>query len=186
MPVARGDLPKAWRADPPLAGIRPLQVRIESIYAQELAAKLGKKIVYIATGEGLDKEMEKRIKKHKRTRKTSWKTIEEPKNINKVILNLKGRKISVLIDCLTLLTSNLLLEGLKEREILRKIRDLLKTLKKKKFQAILVSNEVGLGIVPDNKLGRDFRDILGRVNQIVAQAAEEVYFMVSGLPVKVK
>jgi adenosylcobinamide kinase/adenosylcobinamide-phosphate guanylyltransferase len=158
----------------------------KSIYAQELASNLSKKIVYIATGEGLDGEMRKRIKKHKKLRKTEWKTIEEPRNIDKAVLNLKGRKILVLIDCLTLLTSNLLLEGLREREILRKIRDLLKTLKKKKFQAILVSNEVGLGIVPDNKLGRDFRDILGRVNQIAAQSAEKVYLMVSGLPVKVK
>lgn len=158
----------------------------KSDYAQKLASKSKKPVIYVATGEALDEEMKKRIEKHRKKRADNWKTIEEPKNVDKVILNLKEKKHLILIDCLTLLISNLILANLKEKEILKKVRNLLKVLKDKQFETVIVSNEVGMGVVPAHKLGRNFRDVAGRINQIIAQRADEVYFMISGIPLRIK
>ncbi len=92
----------------------------------------------------------------------------------------------ILIDCLTLLVSNLILTGNSQKQIIEKVKELLQILNKKKSRIIMVSNEVGLGLVPANKLGREFRDIAGKVNQIVAIEAGEVLFMAAGLPMKLK
>lgn len=158
----------------------------KSRFAIEQAKGIGKKVAFIATCKPMDKEMEERISIHKKTRPANWQTFEEPRDIP-LLLKKMGQKIEVIIiDCLTLLVSNLLLAGLKQKDIEKSCKDILSTLKKLKTHAIIVSNEVGLGIVPDNKLAREFRDIAGRINQVVTKEANEVFFMASGLALKIK
>jgi adenosylcobinamide kinase/adenosylcobinamide-phosphate guanylyltransferase len=142
-------------------------------------------VVYVATASGLDEEMKRRIERHRKKRPSSWKTIEERKDISKIFAKL-GKASVVIIDCLTILISNLLLSGEKEAATLRKIKEFLGSLRKRKLTALIVSNEVGMGIVPENRLGRNFRDIAGQSNQIVAKMADEVYLLEAGIPVKIK
>ena len=156
----------------------------KSTFAQKLANKLSKKVTYIATAQARDKEMELRIKIHRKNRPSHWKTVEREKNVTEVLSRIAEKNEVILLDCLTLLISNLLLSG--EKKILKKIKQLVNEVKKAKVTVLIVSNEVGMGIVSDNKLARRFRDMAGRANQIVAQAADEVYLVVSGIPVKVK
>jgi adenosylcobinamide kinase/adenosylcobinamide-phosphate guanylyltransferase len=157
----------------------------KSTYALALAGKK-KKVAFIATCQARDKEMSNRIKLHKKSRPIHWETFEEP-HAPSVLLEKKGNTFEIiLIDCLTLLISNLMLKGTKEKEIKLEIYRLLNLLKKTKAESIIVSNEVGLGIVPDNRLARDFRDIAGKINQVVAEESDRVFFMVSGMPMQVK
>jgi len=156
----------------------------KSVFAQKLANRLNKKVTYIATAQARDKEMELRIKIHRKNRPAHWKTVEMEKNITEVLSRVAEKSEVILLDCLTLLISNLLLSG--EKKILKEIRRLVDEVKRAKATVLIVSNEVGMGIVPNNNLARRFRDIAGRANQIVAQAADEVYLVVSGIPVKVK
>ncbi len=156
----------------------------KSTYAIELARK--NKVAFIATCQALDNEMAERIKLHKKTRPGDWQTFEEPYKISP-LLNKIGAKFEViLIDCLTLLVSNLMLKGMKGDDIIKEIKSILVVLNKIKAKAIIVSNEVGLGIVPITKLGRGFRDIAGKVNQVVAAESDELFFMISGIPAKIK
>lgn len=157
----------------------------KSSYALTLAKK-HKKVVFIATCQALDKEMQERINLHKETRPKHWETFEEPKELVKLLAKIDSRFDCILIDCLTLLVSNLMLSGNNQKQTLKKIEELLFTLNRKKAKVILVSNEVGLGLVPANRLGRDFRDIAGKVNQLAAQQAGQVFFMAAGLPLKIK
>lgn len=157
----------------------------KSSYALSLA-KQHKKVAFIATCQGLDKEMQERIRLHKKSRPKHWETFEEPRDLAKLLGKMHNSFDCIIIDCLTLLVSNLIFYGNSQKQILKKIEELLVVLKKKKVRAILVSNEVGLGLVPVNKLAREFRDIAGRVNQLVAQDADEVFFTVSGIPLKIK
>jgi adenosylcobinamide kinase/adenosylcobinamide-phosphate guanylyltransferase len=156
----------------------------KSTFAQKLANNLSKKVTYIATAEAKDKEMELRIKIHRKNRPAHWRTVEREKNVTEILSQVAEKSEVILLDCLTLLISNLLLSGAKK--ILKEIRRLVDEVKRAKATVLIVSNEVGMGIVPDNKLARRFRDIAGRANQIVAQAADEVYLVVSGISVKVK
>lgn len=157
----------------------------KSIYALSLA-KEHKKVAFIATCQALDKEMQERIKLHRKSRPKNWKTFEEAKDLTPLLAKIGNNFDCIVIDCFTLLVSNLILSGHKEDEILRNVDLLLAKLRRKKTEAIIVSNEVGLGIVPANKLGRNFRDIAGRVNQTVTAKADAVFFMVAGLPWKIK
>jgi adenosylcobinamide kinase/adenosylcobinamide-phosphate guanylyltransferase len=157
----------------------------KSTYALELAKK-HKDVAFIATGQGLDREMKERIKLHKKSRPRHWQTFEEAKDVALMLASMDNKFDCIVIDCLTLLVSNLLLAKVNHKTIEAKIDRMLEHLRKKKGKAIIVSNEVGLGVVPANKLGRDFRDIAGRVNQVVAKEADEVYFMVSGIASKIK
>jgi adenosylcobinamide kinase/adenosylcobinamide-phosphate guanylyltransferase len=145
-------------------------------------AKDGRKVAFIATCQPLDKEMEKRITIHKKTRPPYWHVFEEPEDVDLLLKKISDRFDVIVVDCLTILISNLLLKGLKEKDIGKKIKRMMNV----RADVIIVSNEVGLGIVPDNELARDFRDIAGKMNQIVAEEADEVFFMVSGLPMKIK
>lgn len=158
----------------------------KSDFAIKLAKKTAKHILFVATANPLDKEMDSRIKLHKKNRPLHWKTIEEPKDLISVFKKLPKKFDLILIDCLTLFISNLLCDGRTDREIENKINFILKLLRKSKFKSIIISNEVGLGIVPDNPLARRFRDLAGRINQKVASVSDEVYFMVSGLSIKMK
>ncbi|TAM37877.1 bifunctional adenosylcobinamide kinase/adenosylcobinamide-phosphate guanylyltransferase [bacterium] len=157
----------------------------KSTYALSLANKY-RKVAFIATCQGLDKEMRERIRLHKESRPKHWETFEEPKEPARLIEKLNSSFDCILIDCLTLLVSNLVLDGHCQKAVIRNIERLLFVLGKKKAKIILVSNEVGLGLVPANKLGREFRDIAGRANQLVANKADEVFFTVSGIALKIK
>lgn len=157
----------------------------KSSYASSLAKRY-KKVAFVATCQGLDKEMRQRIKLHKESRPKHWETFEEPGDLAKLIGKLSNRFDCILLDCLTLFVSNLILTGDKQEQIFKKIKELLFVLGNKRARVILVSNEVGLGLVPANRLGRDFRDIAGRVNQIAAKQADRVFFIAAGLPLKIK
>jgi len=158
----------------------------KSGFAVNLAKESGAKTAFIATCMRLDKEMKERVALHKKSRPTGWKTFECGEDILEILKKLDSKFDVILIDCLTLFISSLLLKGLRESSIEKKIGDILAALKKINARTIIVSNEVGLGIVPANKLARNFRDIAGRINQSVAGSADEVFFMVSGIPWKVK
>lgn len=158
----------------------------KSSYALKLAGSQKGKVIYIATAAALDSEMEKRIKFHKRARRKDWLTIEEPLDILKAVKKISRKNVVIILDCLTLLISNLMLGGFKDVAIYKKIKSIATALKKNAELSIVVTNEVGGGIVPDNKLARKFRDLQGNANQIVAEAADCVYFLVSGIPMKIK
>lgn len=154
----------------------------KSSYALGLA-KACKKVAFIATCEPLDKEMRQRISLHKKSRPKHWHTFDEPRDICALLNKISHKYDFLIIDCLTLLISNLLIV---KRNPEVEIKRILACLKKFKGKTAVVSNEVGLGIVPDTALGRAFRDIAGRINQTVAREAKNVYFMVSGIPWRIK
>lgn len=158
----------------------------KSGFAIGLAKKTARRVAFIATARPEDEEMKRRIKLHKKKRPSKWKTIEEPRDLASLIKNLPRRYRLIIIDCLTIYISNLMLEGRSDRYIEREVSCILKIIKNSDFESIIVSNEVGLSLVPDNPLGRRFRDLAGRVNQLVSGAADKAYFIVSGLPIKIK
>ena len=158
----------------------------KSRYAVDLAKELNKKTVYIATMTFKDAEMKERIKAHQKARPAEWQTVEEGKDIDTILMNLNGLCDVVLLDCLTMMTSNLLLELNDEKKVIQQIESLLKVIDDSDMTVLVVTNEVGSGIVPDKKLGRNFRDLAGCVNQLFAQAADEVYLMVAGIGLKIK
>jgi adenosylcobinamide kinase/adenosylcobinamide-phosphate guanylyltransferase len=157
----------------------------KSTYAISLAKKY-KKVAFIATAHALDREMKKRIQWHQKVRPQEWKTYEEPENPAPLIKKIGNLYECILLDCLTLLISNLILKKYREEKIIKTINALLSASKDKKAKIIMVSNEVGLGLVPANKLGRNFRDIAGKINQLIAVQADEVFFAISGIPIKIK
>jgi adenosylcobinamide kinase/adenosylcobinamide-phosphate guanylyltransferase len=139
------------------------------------------KLVYIATARALDSEMAERIAEHERRRGNRWTTVEEPLYIEKRIRESAGCGI-IVIDCLTLWLTNLIGEGRKDREILKEAERVASACTDCGTGVIAVSNEVGLGIVPENPLGRRFRDLAGRTNQFFAEAADEVFLVTAGMP----
>lgn len=158
----------------------------KSRLAVKLAEQKGGKVAFIATCMPKDLEMKRRIYVHKNSRPGHWKTFEDPKDIT-LLLNSIGSKFNlIIIDCLTLLVSGFMLNGLKKNAIETKINRMLAALRKINAQSIIVSNEVGLGIVPENKLARDFRDIAGRINQSVAAKSDAVFLVFAGIPLKLK
>jgi adenosylcobinamide kinase/adenosylcobinamide-phosphate guanylyltransferase len=162
----------------------------KSSYAQKLAADIGGRVLFVATAEAKDEDMRLRIEKHKKSRPESWDTLESPVEVAKAIGKKDGDYTVVLVDCITMLVSNVMLQAGNEKsaesEVLKEIDSLISIMNSKTAAYILVSNEVGWGIVPDNELSRNYRDLLGRANQLLAQHADEVYLMVSGIPVKIK
>lgn len=167
----------------------------KSSYAEKLAAELsdGAGALYVATAQAWDDEMRARIAKHKADRPASWRTVEAPLNAAaSAAAAIQGEPV-VLLDCLTLLTSNAILtlpEGATAQEAeaaaLVEARGILDAFRSGAATWIVVSNEVGLGIVPAYPLGRLYRDALGRANQKLAAEADRVVFMVAGLAMKVK
>lgn len=171
----------------------------KSRFAHELANDMSDKVLFVATAEALDVDMKLRIENHQNERPDSWKTLEKPVNIAEGIEQNIGDAEVVLIDCLTLLVSNIMLgeeRGFSESDdpdmdaITRRVETEIESIKsiveKASATFIIVSNEVGLGLVPENRQARIYRDILGRANQLMAEFADEVYFMISGIPMKVK
>lgn len=153
----------------------------KSTLAEARTLELGSPAVYIATAQALDDEMEARIATHKARRGPEWRTHFAPHDLPAALDATDG--LPRLVDCLTLWLSNLMLAG---QDWQVHTHELLAALRRQEAPVVLVSNEVGMGIVPDNRLAREFRDAAGFLNQRVAAAADEVIFAVAGLPMKVK
>jgi len=153
----------------------------KSARAQALAEAAGAARVYIATAEALDEEMEARIARHKADRGAGWRTVETPLELVPALEDAAAPV--VLVDCLTLWLSNLMHHG---RDVEAETHALCACLGQYRGEVILVSNEVGLGLVPETPLGRAFRDAQGRLNQQVAAACEVVEFVAAGLPLRLK
>jgi adenosyl cobinamide kinase/adenosyl cobinamide phosphate guanylyltransferase len=158
----------------------------KSRHALALARNISGEKLYVATAEALDSEMEERIAKHQQERGEGWETYEEPTDLVKVLKQLENRSGVLVLDCLTLWLSNLLIKDYSQEYILKEAVALMDQSEQMQCQLIFVTNEVGAGIVPENKLARDFRDIVGAVNQLAAQRCGEVVHMVSGIPVTIK
>jgi adenosylcobinamide kinase/adenosylcobinamide-phosphate guanylyltransferase len=170
----------------------------KSRFAVELAAKRGQQVLFVATAEARDVEMEHKIAEHRRHRPSDWRTLEAPLSVGKAVAEELGDDQVVVLDCLTLLVSNILGRLTEQRDVgqtdtellevqvAEEIRALLDTIESSGASCYIVSNEVGSGLVPVTPLGRVYRDLLGRANQMVADRADEVYLMVAGLPVRVK
>ncbi|MXX93943.1 MAG: bifunctional adenosylcobinamide kinase/adenosylcobinamide-phosphate guanylyltransferase, partial [Chloroflexi bacterium] len=138
---------------------------------------------FVATGVGFDEGMRERIERHRADRDSSWRTVEEAVEVWDVIGSECQEGRVVVLDCLTLWLNNLMLE---DRDVESDLERLVEALESVEGELILVSNEIGLGLVPDTELGREFRDLHGRMNQRVAAVCDRVLFMVAGLPVVVK
>jgi adenosylcobinamide kinase/adenosylcobinamide-phosphate guanylyltransferase len=164
----------------------------KSSYAEKLAAELGSRVVYIATAEAKDEEMKARIQAHRLNRPDSWYTLEAPHNVAAVLSGIDYQPEVLLLDCLTLLVSNILLllesnsPATIEAAIQAEIETILAVHQDLAVPLIVVSNEVGLGLVPPYALGRIYRDLLGHANQQLAALAQRVIFMVAGIPMVVK
>ena len=158
----------------------------KSRYALHYANQHFSKKLFMATCEALDEEMTRRIETHKKARGPEWQTIEEPIEIVRKIRE-SGRDVEViLIDCLTLWLYNLLMKWDNDLEIIDETEKLIETIKQSPASFILVSNEVGMGIVPADALSRRYRDLLGTMNQRIAEALDTAIFMVSGIPIFLK
>lgn len=155
----------------------------KSRYAQQRAEALEGRHVFIATAEAWDNEMRDRIARHRADRDARWTTVDAPYELPAAIREGNQNDTVLLVDCLTLWASNLLLA---ERDIEAATADLVTAINAFEGTLILVANEVGMGIVPDNILARRFRDAAGRINQAVAAAAHEVTLVVAGLPLQLK
>ena len=155
----------------------------KSRYALELGESVSEDRVFVATGVGFDVGMRERIDRHRADRDSSWRTVEEAVTVWDVIGSECREGRVVVLDCLTLWLNNLMLE---ERDVESDLERLVESLESVEGELILVSNEIGLGLVPDTELGREFRDLHGRMNQRVAGVCDRVLFMVAGLPVVVK
>ena len=154
----------------------------KSRHAETLVGQCAVPHAYIATAQAFDDEMRARIDEHRARRSADWQTIDAPFELVSALNDVPDGR-PVLVDCLTLWLTNVMLA---ERDVDQESRQLADVLAKPRGPWFVVSNEVGLGIVPDNPLGRRFRDAAGRLNQMVAERASSVIFMVAGLPMKVK
>ncbi|HEY5584735.1 MAG TPA: bifunctional adenosylcobinamide kinase/adenosylcobinamide-phosphate guanylyltransferase [Ruminiclostridium sp.] len=171
----------------------------KSTFAEDKAKEFGENVLYVATSKPIDDEMKQRIAKHRAQRPAQWETLEEYKNLDVALATIIRDKDAVMLDCITIMITNLMLDQcfdwdnltrdkVEEIEYMieQQIGRLISISKVAEVPFILVTNEVGLGVVPPSTIGRDFRDIAGRMNQILAKAADEVYFCVSGISMKVK
>jgi len=165
----------------------------KSSFAEKLAGNIGRKVTFIATAQALDEEMTDRIAKHQSNRPKHWETHEEPYQVGQVIQKVGEKTEVVLIDCLTLLVSNLMQDyredasnNILAKNIIMQIKKIVRESLQCSATVIIVSNEVGLGLVPANPMGRFFRDILGQANQIIGADADRVYFMTAGIPLLIK
>ena len=169
----------------------------KSRFAQELALKLGEPVLFVATAEASDEEMQRRIDEHQRSRPAAWRTLEITTHIgSQIVQNIGGAKV-VIVDCMTLLISNIFNQhshqtneqidaSIIEKEVTTEISELVECINQVDASFIMVTNEVGTGLVPVGRVGRLYRDLLGKANQILAEHADEVYLMVAGLPVLIK
>ncbi|GAB4542561.1 MAG: bifunctional adenosylcobinamide kinase/adenosylcobinamide-phosphate guanylyltransferase [Anaerolineae bacterium] len=171
----------------------------KSDYAEQLVAGYGPRVLYVATAEVKDEEMRARVQMHRARRNTSWTTLEAPAQVGAALLAARPAADAILLDCLTLLVTNLVLayagdeemvdpvdEEAADAAVAAEIEALLKAQTQLGLPMVVVSNEVGLGVVPPYPLGRLYRDVLGRANQRLAAIADRVYLLIAGLPMTLK
>ncbi len=165
----------------------------KSDYAQRLAGETGRPVLYVATATAGDEEMAERIARHRAARPAHWRTVEAPVGVGRALAEVLEDGEVVLLDCLTLLVANLLMElgesadaDVLEGRVTAELEDLLTVCAAHRADLIVVSNEVGMGLVPPYPMGRVYRDVLGQANQWLAARADRVIFMVAGLPMVVK
>jgi adenosylcobinamide kinase/adenosylcobinamide-phosphate guanylyltransferase len=166
----------------------------KSSFALDKASGVTGKKAFIATAEALDEEMNERINRHKAERGDEWETYEEPLKVSGALVDAAGRHRAVVLDCLTIWLSNVLIGEADTQENINKLVDTLIEIKESPVcttgpgcsELYVVSNEVGMGIVPENALAREFRDLAGKLNQRIAEISDEAYLVVSGIPVKIK
>ncbi len=171
----------------------------KSNYAESLCKNQNNNTAYIATSIPFDKEMEDRVKKHQDSRPGEWKTYEIYKDIYEIVKDLDKNHKTVILDCVTLLVNNLMFtfdididnstqEEVNELEnyIKEQVKLLLNEIRKTNLYFVIVTNELGMGVVPGNRLSRIYSDIVGRINQQISKESDEVYFVVSGIPMKIK
>lgn len=173
----------------------------KSSFAEKHVKELDGKILYIATAIAFDEEMKDRIRKHQSVRPSNWVTYEGFEDLDQVILNGNNEYAGLLLDCVTLWVTNLFFKYINtenydsltmkevnevEKSILNEVNKFIRRLKETSIEAVLVTNEIGSSLVPENKLGRIFRDIQGRINQQLGHACDEVYLVVCGQPLKIK
>lgn len=154
----------------------------KSSFAEKRTKQLGSSLMYIATSEIIDSEMEKRVAEHQARRGSEWQTLHAPLKLTEALFETDG-KGPCLVDCLTIWLNNLIFHN---EDTVVATKELIKVLEKRSDPVVLVTNEVGSGIVPENALARRFRDEAGRMNQIISQVADEVYLSVSGIPLQIK
>ena len=156
----------------------------KTAFAESLAMRSGSRPAYLATAEALDAEMRERVASHQASRAAQFATIEEPVALSDALLKAAADHDVILVDCLTLWITNLLMAN---EDVAKAVSELGATLVQlKAAKIILVSNEVGLGIVPDNAMARTFRDLAGSAHQRLAEICDDVYFVVAGLPMTLK
>jgi len=169
----------------------------KSTFALELAPKLGEPVLFVATAQAGDEEMRQRIEEHKRTRSATWSTLEATRHIGSQIMKKFGGAQVVIVDCISLLVNNIFCQyidqaggqidaPLLEQKITDEISELVDCMVNTGASFIMVTNEVGMGLVSDNMMGRLYRDLLGKANQMLAQHADQIYLMVAGLPLPIK
>lgn len=154
----------------------------KSSFAEKRTKQLGSSLMYIATSEIIDSEMEKRVAEHQARRGSEWQTLHAPLKLTEALSEIDG-KGPCLVDCLTIWLNNLIFHN---EDTIVATKELIKVLEQRSDPVVLVTNEVGSGIVPENALARRFRDEAGRMNQIISQVADEVYLSVSGIPLQIK
>ena len=156
----------------------------KTAFSEQMAIRSGSKLAYLATAEALDAEMRDRVASHRAGRAAQFTTIEEPLALTDALLKAAEKHDVILVDCLTLWITNLLVAN---EDVAMAVSELGATLVQiRKSRIILVSNEVGLGIVPDNAMARTFRDLAGAAHQRLAEICDDVYFIVAGLPMTLK
>ncbi|OGO32490.1 MAG: bifunctional adenosylcobinamide kinase/adenosylcobinamide-phosphate guanylyltransferase [Chloroflexi bacterium RBG_16_56_11] len=164
----------------------------KSTLAQEIARKNGGPVLFVATAEARDDEMKRRIEAHRRARPSGWTTIEVTTGVGGRITREIGQAGTVIIDCITLLLNNVFeclpgaTDALLEKEAVAEIEGLIECMGRVDAHFIIVTNEVGLGIVPADRVSRLYRDLLGRANRMLAEKADEVLLLVAGIPVTIK
>lgn len=172
----------------------------KSTFAEKYLEERYEQVSYIATAIAFDDEMRARIAKHQAQRPSHWETFEAYKELDRLVTQIDSRSKGCLLDCLTILVTNWMMDDTRidwdrpepeavnrlQSEILSAVGELLETLKGLELTMVFVTNELGMGIVPENPMARAFRDIAGRVNQLVASQADEVYLLVCGLPMTLK
>ena len=159
----------------------------KSRYAEKLAEGYAPTRGYLATGQAGDGEMAARIERHRGRRGGEWETVEEPLEVAAALSRVDGRYTVVLLDCITLWLSNLLFSGDGDPAgVLRQVERFTESFPSLATPLIMVTNEVGMGIVPEHPLARSFRDLAGEANELIAARADEVYVTISGLPLRLK
>ena len=166
----------------------------KSHFAQELALKSAQPVLFVATATAGDEEMKQRIEKHRRSRPAAWRTLEVTTHVGNQIADKVGGAQTVVVDCITLLLNNVFSQyynenmddALVEKEAISEIGELTDCFDHSEASFIIVTNEIGLGLVPADRLSRLYRDLLGKANQTLAQRVDEVYLLMAGIPLMMK